>query len=217
MAVFKDLVLLSELNSNKLINMYDQTGKLVNSFGNCYQVNHPILSENGRYKLNFDLIINWGEIVCSDKYIYFISSLFGDIYKFDQKGRVIEKEKLEGDEFFGKNRKFYFSNAVIKESKNSSLPFRVFFKDAIWFENKIYLLLMDRGVYGEIWQLDESRLEIENKYSFFNIRDNIPIQTKSRSIGIFRQEDCSSLHYYISSYSSGEFFIDVYKRNIFRR
>jgi len=214
MAIFKDKVLLSESNSKNLITMYDQSGKMLNSFGDIYKVNHPLLNEGGRYKLNVDLILNWGEIVCSDKYIYFISSLFGDIYKFDKNGNLIKKKEIEDISFLEKNKKYYFSNSTINKSKNKGLPLRAYFNDAICFENKIYLLLMDKGVYGEILQLDEKKLEIDRKYSFFNMQEKIPTQLKSRRIGMFKQEDGSNLNFYVSFYSSEEFFINMYKRNM---
>lgn len=216
MAIFKNKVLLSESNSKHLITMFNQSGKVLDSFGDIYKVNHPLLKKSGRYTLNVDLIINWGEIVCSDKYIYFISSLFGDIFKFDQNGNLIRKKEIKEIDYLEKNRKFYFSASTINENKNRGLPLRAYFNDALYFENKIYLLLMDKAVYGEIWQLDENRLEIERKYTFFNIQKNTPTPIKSKRVGIFKQEGGNNLNFYISFFSSDKFFINVYKGNILR-
>lgn len=179
-------------------------------------MNHPLLNKSGRYKLNVDLIINWGEIVCSDKYIYFISSLFGDIFKFDQNGNLIKKKEIKDIGFLEKNKNYYFSNLAINDSKNKGLPLRTYFNDALYFRNKIYLLLTDKNVYGEIWQLEENHLEIERKYSFFNFQEDKPTRIKSKSIGIFTQESGNNLIFCISLLSSDEIFINLYKINKLR-
>jgi hypothetical protein len=216
MGVFKFKVLLSEANSKKLITMYDQSGKMHNSFGDIYKVDHPLLKRGGRYALNVDFILNWGGIVCSEKYIYFVSSLFGAIFKFDQSGNLIKKKEIEDVSFFEKNKKYYFSNSTIKESKDKGLPLRAYFNDVLYFEKKIYLLLKDKEIYGEIWQLDENLMAVERKYSFFNFQEDLPARIKSKSIGIYRAEDNNNLNYYISLFSSDEIFLNVYKSPILR-
>jgi hypothetical protein len=216
MAIFKDKVLLSESNSKNLITMFDQSGKILNEFGDIYEVNHPLLNKGGRYAMNVDLIINWGDIICSDKSIYFISSLFGDIFKFDQNGNLIKKKEIKDVDFLEKNKKYYFLDSTIQESRNKGLPLRSFFCDALCLENKIYLLLAEKKFYGEIWQLDENQMEVERKYSFFNFQEEMPTQIKSKRIGIFKRGNGKNLNFYISFSSSGESFINVYKRNMSR-
>jgi len=208
MAVFKDKVLLSESNTNNLIAVYSHSGKKLNSFGEIYKINYSILTDWQRYRV--ENVINWGEIVCSNNYIFFVSALFGDIYKYDSNGNLIKKKRIKNIDFLEDNKKFYFKTTTIKKWRNKSLPLRLYFQSAVYFENKIYLLLIDKNIYGEIWKLDKDKLEVEKKYSFFNFRETLPTQIRSRNIGINKRNDDNILNFYISFISEGEHFINVY-------
>lgn len=221
MGIFQNIVLLAEIGTENLIIAYDYEGKKINSFGKKFNIN-PFLYR-GWSNDHLDGVINWGKIICSKNYIYYISYLFGDIFKYNPDGILVSKKEEKDINFIKKNREFYFRKGIIRKNRLHILKGKdlgVFLNDAFYFENKIYLLLSEdylsfsrENTYcGEIWQLDENKLEIERKYSFRNQRNRIKkINTRSFTIG----KDRNNKLFYISFYDDNkkDFFIGVYKNN----
>lgn len=207
MGVLKDRVFLAESGEPNLITIHDLKGKKVHRFGEKYKIDYSLYK--GWQREVVDYMVNRGKIFFSKNDIFFISSLFGDVLRFDFNGSFITKKEMNHIYFVKKNKLFYFKRGSKKE--NNIFPIREFLCDAIYYENKIYLLLAEKGTHGEILLLDGSQLNIEKKYSYSNFQGDMPTMIKSRSIGLFKEN--GSIRIYISFYDETlkDFFIGVYK------
>jgi hypothetical protein len=203
-AVYKNTVLLASVSTKNLITVFDYKGKKLNSFGKKYDVDYSI--HKGWPEIVVDRAINIGKIVCSENYIYYITYLFGDIFKYDVNGKLLFKKEMPNNiNIIKRNRKIYFKKGVKKDT-----PYIKFLNDAIYFGNKIYLLLWKKDIYGEIWQLDENTLEVEKKYRFFGKnRENKII---ARSIARWNKNNEQLFYISYRDTDIGDIFINLYKK-----
>jgi len=91
--IFKDMIVLMEFDSkgSPPFNLYTFDGKKQATFGSLYKLNYKLFKQLDKY-----MVIHTahdGKVLCDDNYIYFISYLFGEVFKYDSKGNLIQKKK----------------------------------------------------------------------------------------------------------------------------
>lgn len=209
MTVFNDTVLLSEALREKLITVYDLKGEKLNSFGEKYNVNSSIYETLSPAAI--DWMIHRGKAVCNENNIFYISFLFGDIFKYDAEGKLLLMKEL--DLMWARNNKKLFFKDGMKFGKENLHINKRIFNDALIFENKMYLLVYRDSTSGEIWQFNLDKLIIEKKFSYLNqVSKNSSFRTSSFAIS---KDGKESLLFYTSIYDhdTGDTFICKYARN----
>jgi len=92
LAVADDKIFLAQIENDRVIDVYDYNGKKLSSFGNKYSVDYAIYK--GWSINSIDCSLNDGILLNSGSRIYFITSLFGDIFEYDLKGNLITIKKM---------------------------------------------------------------------------------------------------------------------------
>lgn len=138
-------------------------GKLLKSFGNKYNINYSLYK--GWPESYVSEMIHHGKIMCANKYVYFVSFLFGEIFKYDFNGNLLMKGELQGIPLSKKNRELYFKKGIKLNERWEFSPWHPVLSDAYICNGNIYLLLSpfvkDKI---EIWQLNSGNFEIQRRY-----------------------------------------------------
>jgi len=208
MAVSNDRVFLAETGEDKIINVYNYEGKKLFSFGNKYSVDYAIYK--GWPTEAIDGWINHGILVCSGSKIYFITSLFGDIFAYDLKGNLIASKTMEDNKFIERNRFLYFKKGIINKGDGAFFHNKLL-EDACYYQGKIFVLLSSAGGNScgeDIWEIDERTLQIIKTYVIFN--KNQRDKNWPRSLAVTSNQAGENL-FYVSLYDGDDFVINVYK------
>lgn len=166
-------ILLLQPTEKNLINEFNYKGKFIKAFGNKYKINYSLHKNISPREL--DLIVNDGAIFSDDTSgYYFISFIFGDIFKFDATGKIILIKKfpeLKGRE---KNESLIYKRGLKRNKDGSiSIPTRVI-QSAYILEDSLFLLVSNYGINGdikksypyEIWMLNKNNFSLKMIYSF---------------------------------------------------
>ncbi len=173
-------VVVANPNSRYLMGAFDNLGK--KEFDFCEKDLNISYTYNDRLSPFYvDQYFYDGKLLTDGKFVYFISSKFAIIKKFDLQGKLIARVDLSplldrrGKQIVEENKKMLSSGIrLIKNQGGSmSVPILGFFKNALLYEGKIYLLGDDARpegiVVGKdneliIRQLDAETLKYENNY-----------------------------------------------------
>ncbi len=203
-----DKIFFAQIENGKIIHAYDYNGNKLYSFGNKYSVDYVIYRgwSNGA----IDNWLNAGKLLYAGSRIYFITSLFGDIFAYDLKGNLISQKRMETNEFIEKNRALYFKKGMVNKGDGAFFHNKLF-EDAYYYQGKIFVLLSSpagNSCGEDIWQLDEKTLKIEKRYVLFNKTQRD--KNWLRSLVVTSDHTGNNL-FYVSLYDSKDFVINIYK------
>ena len=208
MAVSNDRVFLAETGDDKIINVYNYEGKKLFSFGNKYSVDYAIYK--GWPTEAIDGWINHGILVCSGSKIYFITSLFGDIFAYDLKGNLVASKSIENNKFIERNRSLYFKKGIINKGDGAFFHNKLL-EDACYYQGKIFVLLSSpagNSCGEDIWEIDERTLQVIKTYVLFN--KNQRDKNWPRSLVVTSNQAGENL-FYVSLFDGDDFLINIYK------
>ncbi len=207
----KENFVLLQPDEKYLINIFDYNGQPLISFKKKYQVDYSKFKNLSSRIV--DNIVNRGFLCTDQTNIYFVSSLFGDIYSFDFSGKVLLQNKLDDLKGIQKNERIFFRTGMSRNPDGSyNVPISI--KASCLFKDKIYLLLNSYGLkanydqsINEIWQLSKNNLEIEKKFLF-------SAENKTNFHLCVNSLDTYGKLFYIAFYDRdmGEIIIGVYKK-----
>lgn len=161
LAVKDEKIYLAQAGSPALINVYDIKGNKAFSFGSKYAVDYEIYK--GWSPQLTDSVINTGRILFSSDAIYFVNTIFTDVFKYDYKGNLIYKKRI-------------FPESIIREIENQFLHIGLkkkgayaYFKDAAFFEGSFYCLGQRKffgNCPGDILKIRAQDLTIDEAFIF---------------------------------------------------
>lgn len=189
LACSTDTVYVVERNNMALITAYDYRGNIRGEFGKKYSINLSLYNDP-KISAGADLMFHLGNLVFNNEKIYYISQLFGDIFVYDNYGKLINKKEFENLDTASKNKKAFFQEGWKHNKIGININNRQF-NDALWLDGDLYLLAFKyKDIKSEILRLDGQTLAIKNVYQFRSIDANafgvyyftIPDITKSRPL-----------------------------------
>jgi hypothetical protein len=155
-----DRVYVVEEYADCLITSYGLRGEKKAAFGKRYSVGSSPRQADGIP----DWVLHMGSVLYLDGHIYFVSHLFGDIFKYDLAGNLMNKRMDLESPKAAENRSIVFE----KKEKKISIHNRLF-NDIIIYKNKIYALeYVRRGSEGHIWEIDPVTLTPNRKFRFLS-------------------------------------------------
>jgi len=139
-------------NSSNLIDVYEQSGKKVNSFFSKFLEIHP--AESFKAANTLEMYFYGGKLLADGEFIYYLNTTFGRFEKFNLDGESLVRKDAADD--FGPSGRYvasknqdYLDNPFSIEGKNFDIY--EMFQDACIFENSIYTLSQPyRAVEGEV-------------------------------------------------------------------
>lgn len=157
--------------NRKFFTVYSLDGKKLESFGEPpYVPNYSLYKKEPASSIYSDAHV--GKIICTDNCIFFISERFGEIYKYDYKGKLITKGQLPDldNKDIRKNRKTFFDGSY----KDSNYDYIGSWFDASYCNGRLYILkqVNVRRMNYEIMEIDPNTFNMLNKYDYYKINPN---------------------------------------------
>lgn len=163
LAVDNEKIYVAQAGSPELITAYDLKGNKITSFGTKYTVDYDLYKE-WSVELT-DSVINSGRILFSQDAIFYVSTLFADVFIFDKDGRFINRKKILPVDLVGEIENRFF-HAGLKEKEKGGYGF---FTDFAYFEGSFYGLAL-RKIFknspGDIIKFGGKDLKIDETYKF---------------------------------------------------
>jgi hypothetical protein len=207
-----ETIYLAETGSADLIQEYSYDGRKKGSFGSKYPINRKIYKGWGDSFLESN--INAGKVIVGDKFIFFLSYPFSELFKYNRDGTLAERFVIEEDELTRKSRDAYFA-------KGQDMPSSRMFKyeeivlDGCYFDGYLYLvrIYLDKDGQREVELL---RIPEEGTHSvekiFFEPTEGMNKGIRSICVG---GRDKAHPKYYISQYDDKDedFVIKIFERS----
>ncbi|MCJ7580990.1 MAG: 6-bladed beta-propeller [Candidatus Aminicenantes bacterium] len=165
MNVNNGIIFLAQVGSDNLISSYDQEGNRISSFGTKYEVDYDLYKAWSTSLT--DRAINSGKILFSDENIYFVSTLFADVFKYNEDGLLLSKEKLVPENLVSEIEKIFF-NIGLKYKEEGKTAYG-FFHDITYHQGNFYGMTMRSFVPespGDILKINEKDKSIVEAYNF---------------------------------------------------
>ncbi len=154
------------------VTVFNFQGKLQRMFGETYKYNskiHQIEDRDAYRELHSGILVNNTDQDC----FYFVSSKFGDIFKYNSNGKFIKKHSLKlKPQRQQEIKDYYFKNGIKKSLKiRNAYTVMEFIKSAAYCDNWIYLLYIDgdrRIKHGEIGIIRANNFKETGLLRFYN-------------------------------------------------
>lgn len=191
-------------DSEKMIAAYDYEGKKENQFGHRYDIPYS------KYrKFPYPRTLSWmfhqGKLLCGKDNVYFVSSLFGDIFKYDLEGKLLDKKEFSNDGYVIAKKKEFFEIGWDSGAKVGIEP--RFVLDAKCDHGRIYLLrqAVEKNAFS-VYVVEEKNLKILDIIKLEIAEEEIKSNIFSK-LGIFNTE--KSLNVYVSflGEKSGDIYV----------
>jgi hypothetical protein len=208
MNVNDGIIFLAQPGSENLISSYDQEGNRISTFGIKYNVDYDLYKEWSPSLT--DRALNTGRILFSDEHICFVSTLFADVFKYNEDGHLISKEKLVPENLVSEIENMFFKIGLkYKEDGKAGYGF---FYDVTYNQGYFYGLTMRSFIPeapGDIIKINEKDMSIIEVYNFDSsekkkndIYQNICVFNKKNNQPIFivTKMDGESDHIQINIY-----------------
>jgi hypothetical protein len=130
--------------SDNLIRMYNRKGKSLMNFGKKFLDLKPIVNKRFNHFLAERYFFS-GKLLSDGTFVYYLSSKFGKIIKYNTKGQVVMEGELpsalgdKGKRIVSINKEMAKSGA--KMDRDNAYPVYKLFHDAFFCKGKIYLLI----------------------------------------------------------------------------
>jgi hypothetical protein len=163
-AAHQEKLYIAQTGFPELITVYDLQGNTISSFGQKYSVDYS-LYKDWPTSLT-ERVIHSGKIFFSKDYIYFVSTNFGDVFKYDFSGRFLLKAKLfDGDLVKNTENQYFRVGLANKES-----PYRYGVYYDVAFDGDYFYGLMKRKYFqecpGDVIKVEEKSMAIAESYVF---------------------------------------------------
>jgi len=157
-----------ERGSDKLFTVYNDEGKKLNTFGEKYKAN-PSLFKWHR-EIFVDGAIHMGKVICTDEYIFFVSSTFGDVHQYHYDGKFVSKNNIKNlnIEACERNKELFFEGDLEYADK-TKLVYEQLFTDIYYENKKFYLLLAEKKIYDDILEIESDSLKFVKRYRFYHV------------------------------------------------
>jgi len=132
-----ETVYLIQPGSEHLIHAYSYKGERKNIFGYKYPFHKNIYK--GWEPSFVDYMLNNGKVIVGRKYIFFISYVFSEIFKYDLSGTLIDKQIIEDDELCKTNRDDYLVKGQDMPA-NGEFHIMEIVIDGCYFNGNLYIL-----------------------------------------------------------------------------
>jgi len=165
MAVEKETVYLAQAGTPNLISIYDINGNKISSFGSKYSVDYSLYD---RWPSQLaDYVVNSGKILLSKDHVFFVSTLFADVFKYTRAGNLVSKTKLVSKEWVKKIEEHFFKKGLKYKKKEESVF--GFFLDVAFDDGYFYGMVM-RNIFkdcpGDIIKVNEKDMAISEAFVF---------------------------------------------------
>jgi len=209
--LFQDKIILLDISKDSLMVMCDLTGKRIKTFGVKYKPDFSKFKTGDKYFV--EECLNEGTVICSEENIFFVSYLFGDVFRYDSKGKLIEKKKLKGIDSsqVKRNIDYFFVNGPKEDDKlGQKINFWPAISDIFYHEGSLYVLDTKQSKnMGQILSFAIKSLSLKKIYCFGLVPGR-----ESEAIApyfIFPRKTSNGMNFYISMYWNKDNYIALYK------
>jgi len=207
-SVLDESVFILHPDVENLITMYDLNGKRISQFGEKYKIPYS-LYQKFPYQGTISWMFHQGKLLSGPGAVFFISYLFGDIFKFDLKGKLLNKLELLDVKYLRERKKDFFDVGWDNGAKVGIEP--RYFIDAKYLDGRIFLLHPGDKDESDIFLvLDDKNLKIKKIYEVPKMAE----KEKTNRFELFGVISVgNAYHFFISFQSelSGDILIRHYK------
>jgi len=157
-------LVLNEFSNDGLFRLYTCEGKRLLSFGKKYSIDYGLFKGYSQYEI--DGTVNTGKVLGDGENTYFLSYVFGEIFKFDAGGNLVKKVKLDGldNKIITRNIRYFFIDGAKREKRvRDNLGYFAPVSDAAYLDNAIYVLTSNPE-YWLIVAYDRNQFNIQGRY-----------------------------------------------------
>ena len=191
-AVHQEKLYIAQSGFPELITVCDLQGNKISSFGQKYSVDYSLYKGSSTNLWSTDLtdkVLNSGKIFFSKECIYFVSTIFGDVFKYDFTGQFISKSKLFNGDIVNKTEYTYFKEGRTVDKS----PYRYGIYYDVAFESGYFYGLMKRKFFqecpGDVIKVDEKTMSITESYVFAESDGAGSKKSTFSDLGILRSSD----------------------------
>jgi len=163
-ATHQEKIYIAQTGLPDLITLYDLQGNAISSFGQKYSVDYSLYK--GWSTSLTDKVINSGRIFFAKDFVYFVSTVFGDVFKYDLSGRFISKTNLFNGDLVKNTENQYFRVGLA----NKESPYRYGIYCDVAFDGDYFYGLMKRKYFqecpGDLIKVEEKTMTIAESYVF---------------------------------------------------
>lgn len=191
-AVHQEKLYIAQSGFPELITVCDLQGNKISSFGQKYSVDYSLYKGSSTNLWSTDLtdkVLNSGKIFFSKECIYFVSTIFGDVFKYDFTGQFISKSKLFNGDIVNKTEYTYFKEGRTVDKS----PYRYGIYYDVAFESGYFYGLMKRKFFqecpGDVIKVNEKTMSITESYVFAESDGAGSKKSTFSDLGILRSSD----------------------------
>ncbi len=215
MAPWQNKIAVAEATPHSLVTEYDYTGKKTNTFGFKYKPNYP--SFKAWTPQSLDNSVNNGKLFFYQDQIYFVSKLFGEVFKYSLDGKLTGRSSIllkSSEETAKKNKGIFFNKDYV--TKSNQLEYGHVFLDAELSGESLFLLLpFKERNRGKIIQIDIHTLIPKNEYQIRYTEKNQSHDIWTYNFEIKRTKE--QLVFFIPLINKTKEEISIYKFQVPRR
>jgi hypothetical protein len=191
-AAHQEKLYIAQTGFPDLITVYDLQGNKISSFGQKYTVDYSLYKGTSTNLWSTDLtdrVINSGKIFFSKECIYFVSTIFGDVFKYDFSGQFLSKSKLFDGDIVNKTEYHYFKEGRTVDKS----PYRYGIYYDVAFDGDYFYGLMKRKFFqecpGDVIKIEEKTMSITESYVFSESDGAGSKKSSFSDLGILRSSD----------------------------
>jgi hypothetical protein len=129
--------------ADKLITKFTYSGKIINQFGEKFKIDYSVHDKINPIRV--DDHVNSSYVLKSEKHIFIVFKAFGEIHKYDLKGNLVEKSKINFfdkkiDSIARKHHDLCFKKGLIKTVPNGIATIDML-NGASIYNGRLYLML----------------------------------------------------------------------------
>lgn len=170
-----DTIYVAQAGSKHLIQEYSYSGKRKKEYGDKYLYDPKIYRDFSASMV--DACIHGGKILIGEKYVYFVSFIFSELFVYDHDGKLVARKIIDDDDLTKESRELYFRKGQnSKTNEYGAFERRLIILDASIFRGRIYLLRLykdsSKKMSAKIVELAENKLDSIVRREFDKTEDS---------------------------------------------